>query len=74
MKNIVTKNIKEEERITIKLLWNIYLIISQRINDSVFDNKKDNKSYNLDSFDMIVKLDKSVDIIIYGSTISRYNE
>ena len=47
-------------------------------NDSVFDNKKDNKSYNLDSFDMIDKLDKSVDIIYmdppYPGTMDKYDQ
>lgn len=47
-------------------------------NDSIFDNKKDNKSYNLDSFDMINKLDKPVDIIYmdppYPGTMNKYDQ
>lgn len=47
-------------------------------NDSVFDNKKENKAYNLDSFDMIKKLDKSVDIIYmdppYPGTMNKYDQ
>lgn len=46
-------------------------------NDSVFDNKKENKAYNLDSFDMIKKLDKVVDVIYmdppYPGTMNKYD-
>ena len=46
-------------------------------NNSVFDNKKENKSYNMDSFDLIDKIDP-VDIIYmdppYPGTMNRYDE
>lgn len=47
-------------------------------NDSIFDNQKENKSYNLDSFEMIKKLNKAVDIIYmdppYPGTMNKYDQ
>lgn len=47
-------------------------------NNAVFDNKKENKSFNCDSFKMIDKLDEKVDIVYmdppYPSTMNKYGE
>ena len=47
-------------------------------NDAVFNNKKDNKAYNLDSFEMIKKLEEPVDIIYmdppYPGTMNKYDD
>ncbi len=47
-------------------------------NNAVFDNKKNNKCFNYDSFEMIDKLDKKVDIIYmdppYPATMNKYGD
>lgn len=47
-------------------------------NSAVFDNKKDNKAYNMDSFDFINKLKENVDIIYmdppYPGTMNKYGD
>jgi len=47
-------------------------------NNAVFDNKKENKSFNYDSFDMIDKLQEKVDIIYmdppYPATMNKYGD
>ena len=47
-------------------------------NDAVFDNKKDNKSYNCDAFEMIQNLTFPVDIIYmdppYPKTMNKYGD
>lgn len=47
-------------------------------NAAVFDNGKENKSYNYDAFDMIKKLNHSVDIVYmdppYPRTMNKYGE
>ncbi len=50
----------------------------QNYNNAVFDNQKNNKSFNYDSFDMIDKLSKKVDIIYmdppYPATMNKYGD
>lgn len=50
----------------------------QNYNNAVFDNQKNNKSFNYDSFDMIDKLNKKVDIIYmdppYPATMNKYGD
>lgn len=50
----------------------------QNYNDAVFDNGKNNKSFNYDAFEMIDKLDEAVDIIYmdppYPNTMNKYGE
>lgn len=47
-------------------------------NNAVFDNKKDNKSFNCDSFEMIDNLKEKVDIIYmdppYPATMNKYGD
>lgn len=47
-------------------------------NNAVFDNDMENKSFNLDSFDMLEKLDEKVDIIYmdppYPATMNKYGD
>lgn len=47
-------------------------------NDAVFDNKKENKAYNYDSFNMLDNLTEKVDIIYmdppYPSTMNKYGD
>lgn len=50
----------------------------ENYNNAVFDNHKNNKSFNYDSFDMIDKLDEKVDIIYmdppYPATMNKYGD
>ncbi len=50
----------------------------ENYNNAVFDNKKDNKSFNYDSFDMIDNLKEKVDIIYmdppYPATMNKYGD
>ncbi|HHX68686.1 MAG TPA: DNA methyltransferase [Gallicola sp.] len=50
----------------------------ENYNESIFDNKKMNKAFQLDSFQMLEKLDEKVDIIYidppYPSTMNKYGE
>ena len=50
----------------------------QNYNDAVFDNHKNNKSFNDDAFDMIDKLDEKVDMIYmdppYPATMNKYED
>jgi len=50
----------------------------ENYNNAVFDNKKDNKSFNFDSFDMIDNLKEKVDIIYmdppYPATMNKYGD
>ena len=50
----------------------------ENYNNAVFDNKKDNKSFNYDSFEMIDNLKEKVDIIYmdppYPATMNKYED
>ena len=50
----------------------------ENYNNAVFDNKKENKSFNCDSFKMIDNLDKKVDIVYmdppYPATMNKYGD
>ena len=50
----------------------------ENYNNAVFDNKKDNKSFNYDSFDMIDNLKEKVDIMYmdppYPATMNKYGD
>ena len=50
----------------------------ENYNNAVFDNKKDNKSFNYDAFDMLDNLSKKVDIIYmdppYPATMNKYGD
>lgn len=50
----------------------------ENYNNAVFDNKKDNKSFNYDAFDMLDNLSSKVDIIYmdppYPATMNKYGD
>jgi adenine-specific DNA-methyltransferase len=50
----------------------------QNYNDSIFDNQKINKSYHMDSYELITKLNEHVDVIYmdppYPKTMNKYGE
>ena len=50
----------------------------ENYNNAVFDNKKENKSFNCDSFKMIDKLDEKVDMVYmdppYPATMNKYGD